>query len=42
MNIGPHNAVFKSATLLEEFEFLYSPFVYVTIFLFTYLLLLLR
>jgi len=32
INMGPHNAVFKSATLLEDFEFLHSPFVYVTFF----------
>jgi hypothetical protein len=42
INIGPHNAVVKSVTVLEEFEFLYSPFVYVTFFFFTYLLVLLR
>jgi len=32
INIGPHKAVVKSATLLEEFEFLYSPFAYVIFF----------
>lgn len=36
-DIGPHSTVFKSSTFLELFEFLYSPLVYVTFFLSTYL-----